>query len=118
MRFFRDMRIGARLGLGFSILILLSVMAAGIGIERLNTVRSIADRLGTEDAETVVLTQQWVQAIDSNAARTWVVFFAKDPAIVARVKADMKTVVTAHAARKWRDMRNTLESDPGATSSL
>ena len=85
MRFFRDMRIGARLGLGFSILILLSVMAAGIGIERLNTVRSIADRLGTEDAETVVLTQQWVQAIDSNAARTWVVFFAKDPAIVARV---------------------------------
>jgi methyl-accepting chemotaxis protein len=102
MKFFRDMRIGARLALGFSILILLSVMAAGIGIERLNTVRSIADRLGTEDAETVVLTQEWVRAIDSNAARTWVVFFAKDKAIVDRVKEEMKAVVTAQTARLKR----------------
>ncbi len=57
MNFLQSLNIGARLAVGFAALILLSLLAGGIGIERIVAVRTIADRLGTQDAELLIDTQ-------------------------------------------------------------
>jgi hypothetical protein len=68
MQFFRNLKVGTRLAAGFAILILLGLAGSAVGIERLRTMRGIAEQLGTRDAETLVLTQQWVRAIGAAGA--------------------------------------------------
>ncbi len=102
MRFLSDLRIGRRLAAGFAVLILSGLLGAAVGIERLHTVRALADRLGTDDAEMLVHTQAWSRAVESNVARTWVVFFANDATVVARVREEMKGVVTTVTERLKR----------------
>ncbi|RZL02185.1 MAG: HAMP domain-containing protein [Rubrivivax sp.] len=99
MNFLGNLKLGQRLTLGFAALILLSLIAAGMGIERIRAVNTIADKLGADDAEMLVLTQRWTRSIESNTARTWVVFFATEPTVVARVKEEMQAVVTANTDR-------------------
>ena len=102
MSFLQDLKIGTRLSIGFAVLIALSLLAGGLGIERIVAVRTVADRLGTEDAELLVDTQGWVRAIEANTARTWVVFFATDPTVVSKVKQEMKDTVSAQTERLKR----------------
>ena len=102
MSFLQDLKIGTRLSIGFAVLIALSLLAGGLGVERIVAVRTIADRLGTEDAELLVDTQGWVRAIEANTARTWVVFFATDPTVVGKVKQEMKDTVSAQTERLKR----------------
>ena len=102
MSFLQDLKIGTRLSIGFAVLIALSLLAGGLGIERIVAVRTVADRLGTEDAELLVDTQGWVRAIEANTARTWVVFFAADPTVVSKVRQEMKDTVSAQTERLKR----------------
>jgi methyl-accepting chemotaxis protein len=102
MRLFSNLKIGTRLSIGFATLILLSVVGAGFGMERIAAVRQVADRLGTDDAEMLVLTQGWLRAIEVNTARSWVVFFATEPTVLARVKDEMKETITAQTDRLKR----------------
>ncbi len=102
MTFLQNLKIGTRLSIGFAVLISLSLLAAGVGIERIVAVRTIADRLGTEDAALLVDTQGWVRAIEANTARTWVVFFAQDPAVVGKVRQEMKDTVSTQTERLKR----------------
>jgi len=81
--------------LGFAALILLSLITAALGVQRIMAVRVVADRLGNEDAEMVVLSQTWLRAIEANTARSWVVFFATDANVIARVKGEMRATVAA-----------------------
>jgi len=115
MNFLQDLKIGTRLAIGFAALILLSLLAGGIGIERIVTVRTIADRLGTEDAELLVDTQGWVRAIEANTARTWVVFFATDPTVVGKVKQELKETVSTQTERLKR-MGALAATDPAMRS--
>ncbi|RYY53668.1 MAG: HAMP domain-containing protein, partial [Comamonadaceae bacterium] len=117
MHFFRRFTVGTRLALGFTILLLLGLAGSGLGIERLRALRDLSTQLGTRDAETLVLTQQWVRAIESNAARTWVVFFATEPAVVGRVKDEMKGVVTTQTARLKR-LGELAAEDPQAVAMI
>jgi methyl-accepting chemotaxis protein len=111
MNFLQDLKIGTRLAIGFAALILLSLLAGGIGIERIVAVRTIADRLGTEDAELLVDTQGWVRAIEANTARTWVVFFATDPTVVGKVKQELKDTIATQTERLKR-MSALAAADP------
>ncbi|MBE7940335.1 MULTISPECIES: methyl-accepting chemotaxis protein [Ramlibacter] len=113
MAFLRNMKIGTRLALGFSVLILFGLVGSVIGAERINTMRALADRLGTRHAEMLVHTQAWVKAIESNAARNSVVFFVQDPVVLAKTRDEMKAVVTDMTARLKR-MNELSEDDPEA----
>jgi len=99
MNFLGNLKLGPRLTLGFAALILLSLIAAGVGIERIRAVNVIADQLAGADAEMLGLTQRWTRSIEANPARTWVAFFANDATVVARVKQEMQDVVTANTDR-------------------
>ena len=111
MSFLQDLKIGTRLSIGFAALIALSLLAGGLGIQRIVAVRTIADRLGSDDAELMVDAQGWLRAIEANTARTWVVFFASDPAVVEKVKQEMKDTSAAQTGRVKR-MSVLAEADP------
>jgi methyl-accepting chemotaxis protein len=99
---FSAMRLGPRLTLGFGAIVLLCGLAVGLGINRIATMERLATQLGTVDAEKLSHAEKWARAIDSNAARSWVLFYSSDEQIKSRMKAEMKEVVVAQTARLKR----------------
>jgi methyl-accepting chemotaxis protein len=95
MSFFLNLKIGTRLTAGFSILIALSLLGCLLGVRGILDVREDARVLGGQKAELLVLTQAWQRAIESNAARSSVVFFATNPAVLERTQAEMKATSEA-----------------------
>ena len=84
-----SLRLGPRLAVGFGSLVLLCAGVVGLGIDRIATMRSVSVQLGTTEAEKLSLAEQWGRSIESNTARTWVVFFASDEQVKQRVRAEM-----------------------------
>jgi methyl-accepting chemotaxis protein len=104
------MRLGPRLAVGFGSIALLCAAAVGFGLDRISTMRTLSEELGTLDTEKLSLSERWGRAIESNTARNWVVFFANDEQIKTRVRAEMKDVVTAQTERLKR-MQEIATSD-------
>src|SRR4051812_31457740 len=113
MQWFRNLKIGPRLALGFATLIVFGLVGSGLAIQRIHAIEALAEQMGTEDAELLVLTQQWSRAIESNVARTWVAFYVTEPGINARVKDEMKAVTVASTARLKR-ITEMVAQDPEA----
>jgi methyl-accepting chemotaxis protein len=113
MQWFRNMPVGRRLALGFAALIVFGLAGSVAGIQRIRTMERLAERLGTEDAELLVLTQQWSRAIDANSARTLGVFFVNDPVALGRLKDEMANVVTTVNAGLKR-INELVADDPEA----
>jgi len=97
-----SLRLGPRLAVGFGSIVLLVAAAVGFGINRISVVHKLAEELGTVDAEKLSMSERWGRAIESNAARTWVMFYASDAEVKKRVKVEMQDVVTAQTARLKR----------------
>ena len=104
------LRLGPRLALGFGSIVLLCAAAVGFGIDRIHTLRSLSQQLGSTDAERLSLSERWARAIEANTARSWVLFFATDPQIKQRLKAEMQQVVVVQTERLQR-MQQLAESD-------
>jgi methyl-accepting chemotaxis protein len=66
----RQLRIGARLTLAFSILLLVIAVSAAVGYWRLQQTAADAQRLGTLDSEKLRLAERWRQNIEMNWVRT------------------------------------------------
>jgi methyl-accepting chemotaxis protein len=96
------LRLGPRLAVGFGSIVLLCAAAVGFGIDRISTMRELSVELGTVDAEKLSASERWGRAIESNAARSWVIFFSSDAELKKRIKAEMQEVVTAQTARLKR----------------
>jgi len=105
-----SLRLGPRLALGFGSIALLCAAAVGFGLDRIATMRTLSDRLGTVDAEKLSLSERWGRAIESNTARNWVVFFATDEKVKDRVRGEMKEVVKMQTERIKR-MQEIANSD-------
>jgi methyl-accepting chemotaxis protein len=96
------LRLGPRLALGFGSIVLLCAVAVGFGIDRIATMRSLSQQLGTIDAEKLSLSERWGRAIEANTARSWVLFFTSDAQVKARIKTEMQQVVTVQTERLKR----------------
>jgi methyl-accepting chemotaxis protein len=105
-----NLRLGRRLALGFGSIVLLSAAAVGFGIDRIATMRTLSDRLGTLDAERLSLSERWGRAIESNTARSWVLFFSSDAELKKRIKAEMQEVITVQTTRLKR-MQEVTDSE-------
>jgi methyl-accepting chemotaxis protein len=66
----RNLRIGARLTLAFSVLLLIIAASAAVGFWRLQSTAADAQRLGTVDSEKLRLAERWRQNIEMNWVRT------------------------------------------------
>ncbi|WNW13947.1 methyl-accepting chemotaxis protein [Pseudomonas sp. DTU_2021_1001937_2_SI_NGA_ILE_001] len=69
MQFVRNMKIGARLTLGFLVVIILTAIIGGLGIRNLDQVNSLSDRMYSVDVEGMVQLQEAnIQLITSGRA--------------------------------------------------
>ncbi|MFL6694435.1 MAG: hypothetical protein ACJ8GO_15925, partial [Ramlibacter sp.] len=77
--FSADLKIGSRLAIAFAILIALGLSGSIVGSWRLNALQTLAEHMALVDAELMDQTADWERAIETQAIRTEVIFFAKDP---------------------------------------
>ncbi len=112
MSFFLNLKIGTRLAIGFSLLILLSVIGAVLGMRGIVEVREDARDLGQQKAELLVLSQTWQRSIEVNNARNSVVFFVTNPFLQQRVQEDMRAT-TAALTPKLERMQELIRSPEG-----
>jgi len=94
-----SLRLGPRLAIGFGSIVLLFATAIGFGINRIRAVHSLAEELGTIEAEKLSLSERWGRSVESNAVRTWVLLYSTDAEAKTRVKAEMQAVVAEQTKR-------------------
>jgi methyl-accepting chemotaxis protein len=92
----RQLRIGARLTLAFSILLLVIAASAAVGYWRLQQTAADAQRLGTRDSEKLRLAERWRQNIEMNWVRTQATLLESDvgriPAWIAQMDRTSKRI--------------------------
>ncbi len=101
----RDLTIGKRIGLGFAVLLLLSLAALVIGISRLNAVAGATRDLLKEPLATERMVSDWNRNISAGVRRTSAiarssdpslgVFFAEDQASSTRNSSELQLAIGA-----------------------
>jgi len=86
-----NIKIGARLGLAFGAVLLITALIAGIGVWRLGTLKAAANDLATIEMDRSTLAARWTANINLNWVRTSAALLASDAAYVKSLQADMET---------------------------
>jgi methyl-accepting chemotaxis protein len=81
--------IGARLGLAFGLVLLITALLAVVGISRLGTLKTTSHKMATTQFNQAALAQGWESHIRSNWVRAEASLWAKDPAYVEALQKDM-----------------------------
>jgi methyl-accepting chemotaxis protein len=84
-----NLKIGTRLGFGFSLILLLLVAMTAIGILRLSSASSKTDEMINVKVRDERLTAEWGKIIEVNAARTTGAFMVREPADQKKLEALM-----------------------------
>ena len=112
MQAIRDLKIAARLGLAFGVVLLILVLCVGLGYWRLQELANTTRALGTIENEKLQLAVAWRQTIDLNWVRTKAALLDSDASRLKMWQADMdKTSEITTAARKR--MHELVESKEG-----
>jgi methyl-accepting chemotaxis protein len=85
----RQLRIGARLTLAFSVLLLIIAVSAIVGCWRLQATADAAHQMGTVDAEKLRMVESWRQNIAMNWLRTQASLLDSDPSRIPAWTAQM-----------------------------
>lgn len=84
-----NLRIGARLGLAFGVVLLITALMALTGMWRLGSLKDEAHKLAYEEVERASLTQKWVENIRINWVRTAAALHADTPERVGILQKEM-----------------------------
>ncbi len=84
-----NLRIGTRLGFGFSLILLLLVAMTSIGILRLSSASARTDEMINVKIRDERLIAEWGKIIEVNAARTTGAYMVRDPADQKKLEAMM-----------------------------
>jgi methyl-accepting chemotaxis protein len=89
MQAFNQLRIGARLALGFGLALLVALVGSVMGVFLLNHASAGTDEFVANDVEQVRLSQNWLSGVEANALRTQLLLSGVDAARAANIKKDM-----------------------------
>jgi methyl-accepting chemotaxis protein len=84
-----NLKIGTRLGVGFSLILLLLVAMTAIGILRLSSASARTDEMINVKIRDERMIAEWGKIIEVNAARTTGAFMVRDPADQKKLEALM-----------------------------
>lgn len=109
MNSLRKLRIGQRLIMAFSIVLLIVAISAAVGVWRLDQANDATQRLGTVDKERQELAIRWRQTIELNWVRTEAALLEGDPARIKKLQAEMDKTsqVTASARERIQQLVQT-----------
>jgi methyl-accepting chemotaxis protein len=118
----KDLRIGARLGIGFALVLTLMILMTGIGIARLHTVADSTKEMMNAPLAAERLISDWYRNIHSAVRRTMAVakssedsmadFFAAETATAAKVASQLTAQIeplltTAEEKALWQELQAT-----------
>jgi methyl-accepting chemotaxis protein len=83
---FKNMKIGMRLGLGFSLVVLLLVVTVSIGISRMNTMNQVTDKIVSKDWLKAELANDISDYANDNAKANMEFFLVTDKAAIAKIQ--------------------------------
>jgi methyl-accepting chemotaxis protein len=89
MHAFKQLRIGARLALGFGAALLVALTGSVMGIFLLNQAASDTDEFVSKDVEQVRVAQNWLAGVEANSLRTQLLLTSPDASRAAAIKKDM-----------------------------
>ena len=96
-----SIKVGTRLALSFGLVLLITVVIAGIGIWRLQDLGQVTQALTSTDNERLKATVQWRQTIDLNWVRTKAAMLDGDTKRIAAWQKEMdKTSEISTASRQ------------------
>ena len=84
-----SIKVGTRLALSFGLVLLITVVIAGIGIWRLQDLGQVTQALTSTDNERLKATVQWRQTIDLNWVRTRAALLDSDTGHLPAWQAEM-----------------------------
>ncbi|MDR6213143.1 methyl-accepting chemotaxis protein [Paracidovorax wautersii] len=107
-----QLRVGSRLALSFGLVLLITVIVAGIGVWRLQELAASAEELTTTDNERAKAAMEWRQSIDLNWIRTRAAALDSDTSRMGVWMAEMdKTSQFTLASRD--KVASLIQSDEG-----
>lgn len=81
---FADLNIGVRLGVGFSVILVLMAIMATVGLTRISAVGATAQKMADEDLVKERLARQWLANVKENGVRTLALLKVSDPVTIDR----------------------------------
>jgi methyl-accepting chemotaxis protein len=112
----KNLNIGTRLALGFSLVLLLLVALTGIGVWRMHSASEITDEMIKVKVRNERQIAEWNQIIEVNAARTTTAYLAADPVTQKGVEDQMKA--SSARATVLQDAMVASLQDPAAKALL
>jgi methyl-accepting chemotaxis protein len=101
----KNMRIGARLGLGFALVLVLMALMVAVGLWRLEGIGMAIDRVVERDLVRERLAAEWAGSIESNGVRTVALVKSREPAD----QQYFRQQIDAHVAR-ITEIQNLLDA--------
>ncbi|MCT9809089.1 methyl-accepting chemotaxis protein [Acidovorax sp. Be4] len=108
---FAHLKIGTRLTLAFSVILLITAAIAGMGVWRLEALKEANQTIATVGMQRSLLAQRWASAVEINWVRTSAVMRSSDPVYLAALKKNMATA--SEFVNQAQQQLNTLARDSG-----
>ncbi|SFC86828.1 methyl-accepting chemotaxis protein [Massilia yuzhufengensis] len=106
----KNLKIGARLGIGFAIVLSLLLVVTLTAVMRMQSAGDLTHRLVNTSIKNQRNVAEWSKLIELNNARLETVFVASDPAVVTDIAQRMKAV-SARSTELQDDIENSLRNE-------
>ncbi len=107
----KNLKIGARLGIGFTVVLVLLLVVTVTALARMQTAGDLTQRLVNTSIKNQRNVAEWAKLIELNNARIETVFLSPDPAVAVDMAQRMKAV-SARSTELQNDIERSLRN-PG-----
>jgi len=109
---YNNLRIGARLAIAFATILLITLLVAGFGVQRITALQQAGEHVATVEMEQQTLVEDWASDIRINWARTEAQLRAVDSTYIERLKKEIETT-SSGTAGKIKRLEELLQDDDG-----
>ena len=109
---YNNLKIGSRLAIAFATILLITLLVAGFGVQRITVLQQAGEHVATVELEQQTLVDDWASDIRINWARTEAQLRAVDSTYIERLKKDIETT-SGGTAGKIKRLEELLQDDDG-----
>jgi len=109
---YNNLKIGARLAIAFATILLITLLVAGFGVQRITALQQAGEHVATVEMEQQTLVDDWASDIRINWARTEAQLRAVDSTYIERLKKEIEAT-SSGTAGKIKRLEELLQDDDG-----
>jgi len=109
---YNNLRIGSRLAMAFATILLITLLVAGFGVQRITVLQQAGEHVATVEMEQQTLVEDWASDIRINWARTEAQLRAVDSTYIERLKKEIETT-SSGTVGKIKRLEELIQDDAG-----